>query len=258
MAMKYDYTQKDKFDRFYTKDNIAKQCVEYLDLNTFSKIVEPSAGGGAFVRALNNKCEAYDLSVDTPWKHKDFLTTFFEEKNILFIGNPPFGKQGTLAIKFINHAARFGDTVAFILPNSFAKESMLKRLDKTLILKNVYKLPQNSFVFQMSDYDVPCSFFIFKKLESGERDKIKKEATNVLEFVDKENATFTVRRVGVNAGKASWNLECSPTSNYFIKAPKEIFKLFNKPFESIKWSVGPPSLSKNELIREINNRAMQS
>jgi hypothetical protein len=252
--MKYNYKQKDQLDRFYTKDAIAKKCVGYLKLDQYSQIIEPSAGGGAFVRALNNQCDAYDIDPLTPWIIQDFLVSSFTNKKILVIGNPPFGKNGSLAIKFINHASKFSNTIAFILSNAFRKENMMNKIDKTLILKKVYNLPLNSFILNGEDYSIPCSFFIYEKLSSGVRPTIKKESCNFIEFTSKENATFSVRRVGINAGKASWNLEVSPSSNYFIKADKKIFDLFNESFECVKWCSGPPSLSKNELLRELNKR----
>ena len=38
------------------------------------------------------------------------------------IGNPPFGLRGQLALKFINHAAKYCDYVAFILPQLFESD----------------------------------------------------------------------------------------------------------------------------------------
>ena len=47
-------------------------------------------------------------------------------KNIHIIGNPPFGRQSSLAIKFIKKSCEFCDTLSFILPKSFKKESLKK------------------------------------------------------------------------------------------------------------------------------------
>jgi hypothetical protein len=256
--LKYVYRKKDCLDRFYTTDIIAKKCVEYLDLKQYDKIIEPSAGSGAFVRALDNKCEAYDIDPEVPWEIKDFLTSWYFGDKILIVGNPPFGKQSSLAIKFINHAANFADTIAFILPNSFSKESIIKKLNYSLIIEQVIELPKNSFLLNGEKYDVPCSFYIFKKLKNGSRPLPQKETTYLFNFINKEQGPdFSVRRVGVYAGKPSLNIDCSKSSNYFIKSniKKEIlFDLFKIPFKEIKYSVGPASLSKNEIIREINKR----
>ena len=45
---------------------------------------------------------------------------------IHILGNPPFGRQSSLAIKFIKKSSIFCDTISFILPKSFKKDSMKK------------------------------------------------------------------------------------------------------------------------------------
>ncbi len=45
---------------------------------------------------------------------------------IHIIGNPPFGRQSSLAIKFIKKCCEFSNSISFILPKSFKKESMRK------------------------------------------------------------------------------------------------------------------------------------
>ena len=40
------------------------------------------------------------------------------------IGNPPFGRQSSLAIKFIKKSVTYCDSISFILPKSFKKESL--------------------------------------------------------------------------------------------------------------------------------------
>ena len=46
-------------------------------------------------------------------------------KKVLFFGNPPFGRNSSLALKFIKKCCIHGDTIAFILPKG------LSALDKT-------------------------------------------------------------------------------------------------------------------------------
>lgn len=255
---RYSYTQKDKFDRFYTRDKIAENLVSNLNLREFNKIIEPSAGGGAFVKAikkLNFNCFAYDLDPLTDWIIQDWLATSFVKDKILVIGNPPFGKNGSLAIKFINHSAKFAEKIAFILPNSFKKQSMVSKLDKNIEIEKIIDIPKDSFIFENKIYEVPCSFFIFKVLEFRLRKKIFNQNCDLFSFTIKENADFSIRRVGVNAGKIG-TLECSPSSNYFIKSNINIQKLqeiLNRcDFQSLaNNTLGPPSLSKQEIVGEV-------
>ena len=100
-------------EKFYTKPEIAKFCLEHLDLNKYDRIIEPSAGNGSFSLLVPN-CEAYDLAPENEnIKQQDFFDFSVKRGNILVFGNPPFGRQSSLAIKFINHAATFAKTVAF-------------------------------------------------------------------------------------------------------------------------------------------------
>ena len=55
-------------------------------------------------------------------------------KSCLTIGNPPFGKNSSLAISFFNKAAEFSDIIAFILPQTFSKDSVKNRLNLSFFL----------------------------------------------------------------------------------------------------------------------------
>ena len=239
-----------ELEQFFTKPEIAKQCISQIDLSKFNRIIEPSAGSGSFSKQIPN-CEAFDLSpMDPSIKQQDFLTwhTTGAEK-ILFIGNPPFGRQSSLAIKFINHAAQFANTIAFILPRSFSKESMLSKLNKHLILKEVFELPKDCFFFGDKTFDIPCNFFVFE-YSKKEREEFKKYKTTDFEFCKKENADFSIRRVGFYAGKVE-GLDVSESSHYFVKDNNNSIDILrNIKYNVAVNTVGAKSLSKNEIIKE--------
>ena len=121
---------KEVNDKFYTKSEISKMCIDMLDLSEFDLVIEPSAGNGSFSKQIDN-CIAYDLvPEDETIYQQDFFEldiTQFKGKKVLTIGNPPFGIQNNLAIRFFNKAAEYSDTIAFILPKSFMKESIQKK-----------------------------------------------------------------------------------------------------------------------------------
>ena len=127
--------QKNKLDKFYTKSSIAKLCLSQLDLSQYDFILEPSAGNGSFSHLIPN-CYAIDIEPESEDIIKqDFFLYEPENKNkILVIGNPPFGQQSNLALRFFNHAAEFADTIAFILPKSFKKISLQNQLDNYIHL----------------------------------------------------------------------------------------------------------------------------
>lgn len=257
--------QKDILDKFYTNADIAKQCIDFIDnLATYDCIIEPSAGNGSFSSQIND-CKAYDLVpeaeniIQADWLNLD-KNIFNSYNNILVIGNPPFGQQNNLAIEFFNESAKFANTIAFILPLSFKKESVQMRLNNLFHLRKEYILNTNSFTLNGMAYNVPCVFQIWDK--TNETRQIK---TNVVKnypfiFTNKENADFRIQRVGGNAGKASLDLNRSEQSNYFVKmidnsitVEDMIIKINNTIFPSINYTVGPKSLSKSELLNTLFN-----
>ena len=236
-------------EQFFTKPEIAKKCLDKLDLSSYDRIIEPSAGSGSFSEQIPN-CEAYDIEPkNEKIKKQDFLEFKTDKGNILVIGNPPFGRQSSLALKFINNAAKFAKTIAFVLPNSFKKESMMSKINKHFYLKEVYQLEKNSFFFEGRDYDIPCSFFIYEYSDE-ERKEAEKYATEDFEFCKKEEADYSIRRVGFYAGKVE-NLDVSESSHYFIKDKKNAILILKQiKYEDALNTVGARSISKNEIIKE--------
>ena len=255
--------QKNQFDKFYTKSSTIQECIKFLNFNEFDCIIEPSAGSGNFLQFLPHFF-AYDIEPEGNNIIKaDWLTLdkkqFNQYKNILVIGNPPFGVQNNLAIKFFNVSASFCNVIAFILPLSFKKDSIQNKLDLHFHLEQEYILPKKSFILNGADYDVPCVFQIWRKQDVLRKKRKMKTTTDLFEFVDKNTADFRIQRVGGNAGKASFNLDYSAQSNYFIKnktkyTNEELVKIINSlKFPSIEFSVGPKSLSKGELIAVLED-----
>lgn len=251
--------QKHELDKFYTKPAVALECIQALDLNSYAEIIEPSAGSGAFSNQIPG-CTAYDLDPeDASITKADWFTidrTRVEGKKILVIGNPPFGQQNNLAVAFINHAAKFADTVAFILPKSFMKDSVQKLLNPHLFLRSSVILQKNSFELEGQDMDVPCVFQIWDYNPNATRAAVIVPRAAGFKFVKKDaNPNLYIQRVGGNAGKAGVDWENrSEQSNYFVQldtpadANKFVEQVNNTSFPSRDFSVGPRSLSKNEFL----------
>ena len=254
MAVTKSLGQKSSLDKFYTQASVAYECIQLLgDLKKFDCIIEPSAGNGSFSHQIPN-CKAYDIEPEADdiqyadWFELD-KTQFKHYKNILIIGNPPFGQQNTLAI-----------IIAFILPLSFKKRSIQNKLDLNFHLIEEKILDKKSFLLNEQEYAVPCVFQIWERKDIKRIIQKNKTTTNLFSFVDKENADFRIQRVGGNAGKASFNLNYSPESNYFIKnntsySNEEFVDMINNEiiFPEIEYTVGPRSLSKTELILTIED-----
>ena len=82
-------------DKFYTKDEVAKQCVQFLyEICPEAKgqpCIEPSAGAGAFLPYLPAQTTAYDIAPEKPdIIEQDFLTLEPPQaRTYIIVGNPP-------------------------------------------------------------------------------------------------------------------------------------------------------------------------
>lgn len=247
---------KDSLDRLFTAPGLVDLVLEEIDVNAYDVVIEPSAGAGAFSSKIPG-CLAFDIAPAAPGIVKqDFLkyeSSSLGNQTILIIGNPPFGRNLALAIRFINHAA-FADTIAFILPPSARKESVLKRIHPHLHLRKVVELPTlDAFILNGSPYSLPSALFIFDRRDYP-RPETNKPTTVDFEFTrNLTEADFAVQRVGGNAGRAK-PLSDSPSasSHYFVAAhhPRVTVDFFNTfHYPSRDWTVGPRSISQIDIIR---------
>lgn len=199
------------------------------------------------------------------------------------IGNPPFGKNASLAISFVNRACEFSDVVAFILPRTFEKTSVQRKLDRHFFLAAQMALDGHSFTFKGESYDVPCVFQIWTHSSvSGSLKSnivipagglrplppILSETVDFIFVVPSSSPDFAIRRIGVNAGRIFVNdpHTCSEQSHLFIRARRKSMaghvlaqlKALDLEHTSVKFqTAGNPSISKNELCNLYNDHCAQ-
>ena len=261
--------KRDCIDKFYTKPEVAQKCVDYfhhyVKVKKSDIIIEPSAGSGSFSSLLSqHRLLAYDIRPEgEDIQEQDFLTlntSFLANKKIHVIGNPPFGRQASLAKKFIAKSAQFADTISFILPKSFKKESFMNTFPRNFHLVFSYDLPSDSFTLEEKDYDVPCVFQIWER-KNTEREVEVTVIPFYYCYVKKDqNPSISFRRVGVNAGTMSEDIDDkSPQSHYFIKLDDgiDVDDFLERYRENVEFefdnTVGPKSVSKKELDRKLQN-----
>ena len=121
-----------------------------------------------------------------------------------------------------------------------------------------FNIQDHGFIINNSSHNVPCVFQIWKKCDI-ERTITAKQQPKKFSFVKKEDSPdIAFRRVGVNAGTLYENIyDKSQQSHYFIKFDNtddrsnyiESLKKLSFPCNN---TVGPKSISKQELIVEFN------
>lgn len=248
-------------DKFYTKSEQVKLVSDifYQYVNVGEEVVEPSAGAGAFKDYVTLML---DLVPEGPGIIQQDFLTFDTTKYKNYLGNPPFGKNSSLAKAFFNHAAKGKGVIGFIVPRTFRKASIQNSLDLNFILIKEVKLPENSFTLDGKNYSVPCVFQVWKYSEVPRKKVILKTTHEDFSFVSSEECDFSLRRVGGNAGKINPHNNFAAASNYFIKQTRsgvdEIFRILEKDFqEAAKDTAGNPSIGKGELI-EIYERYLKN
>jgi len=248
-----------KMDNFYTHPKIATKCWKELesiiDIHDYDLFLEPSAGEGSFFDLLPEPKLGIDVKPlrSDIIKENFLLTDFSPDRDIITIGCPPFGKNSSSAVHFFNHAATFSRIIGMIFPRTFRKISYQNRLNLNFHKIYEYSIPSDSFIIHGKPASIPTVFQIWEHKEIL-RNKIKL-TTEVPEFnfVSKEDADFAFRRVGINAGAISLDLDVALASHYFIKSNIPAEELIER-LERIDWDIvsnntlGLPSISKGEMV----------
>ena len=252
---------RDCIDKYYTSLTAVSKCIqlfkEHVHVYPDDIIVEPSAGSGAFLGVLSDmhpNVIAFDIQPEGEGILKrDFLTVDLSpDSRYHFVGNPPFGRQSSLAKKFIKRSCQYGQSVSFVLPKSFKKESFQKTFPLNFHLIVNEDLPPYSFELDGRPWDVPCVFQIWER-RGCDREVAERVEPTYWRYVKKdEDPDLAFRRVGVYAGRMDREIESkSIQSHYFLKLDIDVDEFMAK-YESQDWftgenTVGPRSISKTEL-----------
>lgn len=257
---------KSELDKFYTKKEVAQHLISTIS-GDFDLWLEPSAGAGAFLKQLPHPRIGLDIeSDDLEIQQMDFFD-WEPPKNtnqkIAVVGNPPFGKNSSLAIEFFNEAAKWASLIAFIVPRTFRKTSVQNRLSLSWVLKYEEILDENSFILladdgTMKDYKVSTCWQIW---EPGKRKKLKLDTAHKdWIWCSKNKAAFAMRRVGGLAGKCfkdNWQ-QYSVASHYYFNCNEEVYNRLDNLYEDLKIiakdTAGNPSLAKSELVKIYKER----
>jgi len=264
-------------DQFYTHPEVAKSCIQRiltaLPFTVDYLWVEPSAGNGAFLHNLPTTFAKLGLDLEpngTDILQQDYLQwqpplAPAAEQEIIIFGNPPFGRQSSLAKAFIAKSCEFANVIAFILPKSFIKPSMFNAFALNFHLRESVELEKDAFVINGAKYNVPCVFQIWQKMATERIIPAKIEPLG-FQYVKGAKYDIALRRVGGLAGKCYLNdgTDYSVQSHYFIKFEKKVVRYKRVLMEKINNhifpsnTVGPRSLSKPEVNVVLNYVILQA
>lgn len=266
-------------DKFYTNKEYSKKCIE-ISLKSqekkFDLIIEPSAGDGSFLSQLPENSIGIDIE---PENENILKRDFFkysipdDKKNVLVIGNPPFGRVCSLAVKFFNHSASFSnvDTIAFIIPRTFRKTSVQNKLNPFFHLEYDMDTPVKPCCFTPV-LQVKCCFQVWKRKETKRNQKqlfLTHPDWEFLPFGPKDNnnqptvpisADFAIRAYGGKIGEIKKNTELlRPKSWHWIKcnANVDVNTLIDR-FDKLDYSKSlntarQNSMGKSELVELYSN-----
>ena len=256
-------------DKFYTIKPYAKKCIdkvfELYETKKWDLIIEPSAGNGSFYLQIPNKNK---IGIDIAPEHEsiikqDFLkyTPPVVNSNILVIGNPPFGKICSLAIKFFNHSAQWSNVIAFIIPRTFRKISVQNKLDDMFHLVYDEDVPITPCYFS-PPMMVKCCFQVWEK-RNIKRNVVelpkKHNDWNFLSFgpldenkqpTPPQGSDFALRAYGGKIGEIKLNDldKLRPKSWHWIKSNIDKTELIEK-FKQLDYSNSLNTARQNSMGR---------
>jgi hypothetical protein len=266
--------REEGLDKFYTIPSISKKCLESIgslyNWSIWDLVIEPSAGNGSFFTQIPTSKK---IGIDISPEHKDIIKQDFltynppiNTGNILVVGNPPFGRVSSLAIKFFNHASKWADVIAFIIPKTFRRVSVHNKLNTTFHLVFDDEIPMEPCSFN-PPMMAKCCFQIWEKkmtkraivkltkihndwdfLKLGPRDT-KRQPTYPT------GADFAIRAYGGKCGiiVCTGLEELYPKSWYWIKSKinkNTLIKRFNELDYNLSLNTARQnSIGKGELVK---------
>jgi predicted RNA methylase len=220
-------------EQFYTPTDLALRLATLVSdkVGGFKDktVIEPAGGTGSFLQAAKalkaNKLISFDIE---PKAEGVLLADFLLEtkglekiSDAITISNPPFGRNNSLSIPFFNKAAQHSQYIAFVVPRSWRKWSVLNRLnrnfhlvhDEDLSIDYVDELGE--MVWQKARLNT-C-FQIWERREEL-RPVLKVKDQGLLSKVKPEDADVALTVFGYGCGKVRTSFDRVPNSTVmFLK-----------------------------------------
>ncbi len=210
-------------DAYFTKGESTEFCHAVLRQHGWlsGSILEPCVGSGNLIKGLDATAfDINDYGYPLDWQG-NFLDYNVDRSWDLVFTNPPFGRAGSLAGKVISHSAKFADRLAFILPQSFRKISLIDRIDRDFHPVADYALPTEYYTLpDGTERHVKTCFQLWERRDYK---RMKFNETPYTEFftrVDKPEAEYAFRTQGSSAGTILNGIDHTPASTAFLVGGK--------------------------------------
>jgi predicted RNA methylase len=233
-------------EQFYTPIETARFILEQAsdlipDLAS-RHLLEPAGGTGAFIEAAREFGLTRVTSVDIEPLHPkvklgSFLDLELTRSDYITISNPPFGRNNSLSIPFFNHAAPNSDLIAFIVPRSWRKWSVINKLDRNFQLVRDLDLAinyVNELGYEINAKDRLRTCVQFWARTSTPRPLIQVQDMNVISKVTPAEADVALTIFGYNCGTVSENFtRIKNTTQMYLKLnhPKALTALKSANFK---------------------------
>jgi predicted RNA methylase len=217
-------------EQYYTPRALAEDLVQKVKaiIPDFSSrtVLEPAGGTGAFVEAAKNAGAQKVLSLDIEPKHGDvtkanYLNAKLKLQDAVTISNPPFGRNNSLSIPFFNRAAEHSEYIAFIVPRSWRKWSVINRLDRRfhLVLDEDLSIDyvDDSHELISQKNNLKTCFQVWHRKDEL-REIVKVEDRGYVTKVTPAEADVALTVFGFSCGRVNTEFERKPnTTRMFLK-----------------------------------------
>lgn len=236
-------------EQYYTEPDLAQNLTFKAivngaglgELQVFDALwIEPAGGAGAFVEAAK-LAGLRTLSWDIEPKHADVIKGDFLEQDlskldedlVIIYGNPPFGRNNSLCVRFFNYSAKFENVklIAFLVPRSWRKWSVQDKLDPNFTL--IYDMDVDANYVDDSGAEIRgigirTCFQIWKR-STYRRESEKVEDRGYVLKVSPEEADISITVFGRGCGTVKRDFERVPNSTQmFLKADEYVIKALEK------------------------------
>lgn len=211
-----------KLEQIYTGIRYAlfmRHWIErYASLDDY-QVVDPCGGGGAIADVMPADTIAMDVDpkFHTIIKANYLATTIVSDRPIAVVGNPPF----RLAVQFFNHAAKQAKVIAMIVPCTFRRDAVLRRLDDNFHLVAETDVPEWAFVRAGAPYDVPAILQIWERRRTKRVKPVLITRHEDFEFGSSEGALMGLQRIGANAGRIHQEFYRNNNAHLWVRADPE-------------------------------------